>query len=57
VEGSIHRKQQRDIYITVLDKTFRGQRIWKLELSGRKIIKCMLINEMGGRELDLFGSE
>jgi len=47
----------RQIYIAVLDKTFRGQHIWKLELSGRKILKCILINEMGGRELDLFSSE
>jgi hypothetical protein len=28
-----------------------------LELSGRKILKCILINEIVGRELDLFSSE
>jgi len=50
-------ENNRAIYIRVLDKTFREQHIWKLELSGRKIIHCVLINEMRGRELDLFGSE
>jgi len=57
VECSIHRKQQRERYITVLDKTFREQHIWKLELSGRKMINCIFINKMRRRELDLFGSE
>jgi hypothetical protein len=50
-------ENNRETYITVLDKTFTEQHIWKLELSGRKIINCILINEVGGRELDLFGSE
>jgi len=47
----------REIYMTVLDKSFREQHIWKLELIGWKIIHCIPINEMRGRELDLFGSE
>ena len=43
------------MYIRVLIKTFRGQHMWKLQLSGRKTIKFILVNEMGGREMGLFG--
>jgi hypothetical protein len=57
VEYSIRRKQQREIYIRILDKTYNGQHMWKLGESGRKIIKYILINEMGGKEVSLFGSE